>query len=105
MSSDGKGRAPRQRRSERDRQVAAGVVPLVVSQLNVTAAFGIGERRYREIARDLPHRREGHLIFVDASVLRAALIDEAQIVDLEAEDKPLSRVDELRAAAGLRVVR
>lgn len=105
MTAEKPPRAKRRLRREEDRAAAVAVAPLVVSQINCASAFGLPERRFRELVneRKLPHRREGKLVLVDAAVLRAALLAEQAVEEVE-EQKPLSRLDALRCEAGLRVV-
>jgi hypothetical protein len=90
--------------------VAVAVVPIVITQVNCTAALGMNERRYLEwiIERGVPCKKEGKLRVVEASTaLRflAPVVDSAAgKVDTDAIS-PDDEVDLVLAAVGRRRVR
>lgn len=75
------------------------VAPVIVTQRNVEAAFGLPERRFRELIAEkrIPHKRIGKLVCVRASDLLEALAAEAE----EQPDEPPSNLARLRAVAGI----
>jgi len=86
--------------------VAVAVVPLIISQLNCTAAVGMNERRYLEwiIERGVPCRKEGKLRLVDATtaVRYLAPSDDEESEDVDSTEDEIDRV---LAAVGRRRTR
>jgi len=81
---------------------ALPVAPLIISQVNCEAGAGLKPWKFLELVATLniPHRREGKLVLVEASVLVAAL--RAEHEQSVAPITPEAEADRILALVGRR---